>query len=609
MNFQLISPTDGNGYDYQVRFREPIVIKPASKVKLNHAKLTTDTNVTFRDDQTITFSSTKCFPSLIPGDATTNNPFATASPVTIEKGTYTFGELQDEIADKIEFNFSGSDNRAALYKAVDVSPKDTDGGIPNDLVVGIQYLTETDFTIVDFDIDASNNKDATDSVSGNEVAYAKSSATAGTPAYDSYALADSHFLHWKMAEMVNNEIFTDARIVIQTLDNLEDYVPATKGRIFAGFYSAEYAQGLLPANTPSRTTATTLQVVDVDGATGAANQVPACFFGVEIKDGQIRFLWAKDSSTPIRNWTSINNPIDEMEVAASVDLSVIYYNSTDLDFQGQFHIVPYILPAEIGLDSPSVYVRVYVDNPGQLDDEDSNTNGTLIYDSQKTFHYFPYEFFKSNEDSSVIDYTDANTINSQIPFNLLLAADHQNSGFENVNYYSIDKSEGSDANPISIVEEYQMSFSEELAIVLNSSSSQKLIPNYLDGNGRYNSASASKFMYVTRGNYIINSRSYSVLLNGLPIKNYKNKEEASDGGFAKTILANLPAPFSTGTNIDNSVTLGNRITIYEPHQTIVSDLLNNEIAVNSFDVKIINMETEEPATELTKSAINFTIFQ
>ena len=607
MNFQLISPTDGNGYDYQVRFREPIVIKPASKVKLNHAKLTTDTKVTFRDDQTITFSSTKCFPQLKPGDALNNDPFENVNPLVIEKGSYTFGELQDAIIDEINNNFGAVGTRVNLYEGVDNDPLDTDGGIPSDLVIGLNYNVNTDETITDFEIDPTDSKDAINSVSGNEVAYAKSSATAGTPAYDSYALAASHFLHWKLDEVIISEEgqpFGDARIVLQTLDNLADYVPATKGRIFAGFYGKEYATGLQPPVTPSRTTGTTLQVVDVDGATGAANQVPACFFGIEIKDGQVRFLWAKQGTSSVRNWTSQNNPIDEMELAASVSLEEIY-DDDDLDFQGQFNVVPYILAQEIGLENPSVYVRVFSN-----DDDDNDGYGKIIYDSQKTFHYFPYEFFKSSEDDSVIDYTDANTINSQIPFNLLLAADHQNSGFENVNYYEIDKlADGSDADPVTIVEEYQMSFSEELAVVMNSSSTGKLIPNYLDSSSRYKSPQAGKFMYVTRGNYIINSRSYSVLLNGLPIKNYKNKEEASDGGFAKTILANLPAPFSTGTNIDNSVTLGNRITIYEPHQTIISDLLNNEIAVNSFDVKIINMETEEPATELTKSAINFTIFQ
>lgn len=610
MNFQLISPESGNGYDYQVRFREPVVIRQNSKVKLNHAKLTTDTSVTFKEDQTITFSSSKCFPSVLPSDATPNDPFKNVNPLAIQKGTYTFEELQAAINQAIDFNFAGSDQRVNLYQAIDLRPADSDGGLPNDLVIGFQYVTNSDFTITDFNIDPDNSKDSTAVVGGNAVAYAKSSVTAGTPAYDSYALSDTHFLHWKRAEFVNEETFSDARIVLQTLNNLEDYVPATKGRIFAGFYGKEYADELLPSNTPARTTGTTLQVVSVDGATGAANQVPACFFGIEIKDGQIRFLWAKDGTTSIKNWESQNQAIDDMELASAQSLASIYFQSPNLDFQGQFNVVPYIKPDQIGLDNPEVYVRVYVSDPGQNGDEDNNSIGELIYDSQKTFHYFPYEFFKSSADASIIDYTDPNTINSQIPFNLLLAADHQNSGFDNVNYYEIDKeNDGSDAEPVSIVEEYKMTFSEELAIVVNNSSTPLLVPNYLNAAGLYQTPNSAKFMYVTRGNYIINSRSYSLMLNGLPIKNYKNKSEASDGGFAKTILANLPAPFSTGTNIDNSTTFGNRITIYEPHQTIISDLVNNEISVNSFDIKIINMDTEEPATELTNSAINFTIFQ
>tara|TARA_R110000868_G_scaffold87498_2_gene244720 strand:+ start:2214 stop:4007 length:1794 start_codon:yes stop_codon:yes gene_type:complete len=596
MNFQLISPESGNGYDYQVRFREPIVIKPNSRIKLNHATLTTDTSVNFEEPQTLTFSNYEGFPSTI-------NPFSAGVIATIAAGTYTFPELQTAINEAIN-------NALVLQQAADLSldlydPVILDEAVgeyekDNDIVFGIKYNSFPDEFGGDFVLSATEKLDATDTVGTRTVSYAKSSATAATPVYDSYGLADTHFLHWKVAEDRVNPS-NENRIYLATIDNLSDYVPATKGRIFAGFYGEEYARGLLPANTAGRTSGATFLTVPTEGSTAPQDAVPACFFGMAIDNGNLKFYFAEDDAgNSITDWNSQNRPIGAMEQVASISLDVIY---NDLDFRGGFYFVPYIPSSEWGTNTPNVYVRVYSQLGAAYADDDGDK---IIYDSMKTQHYFPYEFFKSSEDATVIDYTDLNTSFSQIPFNMILSSDTQSSGWRRCNFYEVEK-DFSTSETANIIERYKIEFSDELATVLQTGNSGTLRPDYTLPQPLYQSSFARTFMFITSGNYLINSRSYSVLLNGLPIKNYKNKDKASDGGFAKTVLANLPAPFSTGTLIDNSNTLGNRITIYEPHQEIISNLDNNELSINSFDVKIVELGDETPATELTKSSINFTI--
>ena len=151
-----------------------------------------------------------------------------------------------------------------------------------------------------------------------------------------------------------------------------------------------------------------------------------------------------------------------------------------------------------------------------------------------------------------------------------------------------------------------MTFSSDLAKALSVSTAGPFNPNFDD---ETNVRTVPWKGMVTEADYILNNRSYSIFLNGIPLGNYKNKENQTDGGFKKQILANLPAPFSTGTNIDQTQTLGNRTTVYEPHIPIESFLNNNEIVVNNFKVEIVDMDDERPATELIKSKINFTIYK
>ena len=81
-----------------------------------------------------------------------------------------------------------------------------------------------------------------------------------------------------------------------------------------------------------------------------------------------------------------------------------------------------------------------------------------------------------------------------------------------------------------------------------------------------------------------------------------------DGGFKKSILANVPAHFTTGAVIANQGgDTGQVVSIYQPYTPIVSELKNNEINTNTIGIKIVDMLDEKPAVHLTRSIVNFTI--
>ena len=80
-----------------------------------------------------------------------------------------------------------------------------------------------------------------------------------------------------------------------------------------------------------------------------------------------------------------------------------------------------------------------------------------------------------------------------------------------------------------------------------------------------------------------------------------------NGGFRKSVLANIPAPFASNTLIEADNSNNKIVAVYEPYQSVKSDLLNNEITVNSFKITILDMKTELLAKQLSSSTINFSI--
>ena len=102
--------------------------------------------------------------------------------------------------------------------------------------------------------------------------------------------------------------------------------------------------------------------------------------------------------------------------------------------------------------------------------------------------------------------------------------------------------------------------------------------------------------------------SFDIYLNGLPIKNFKNKENAADGGYSKSLLASIPVPFLEGNTTEGQ---GNDFSIltgfYQPTIKNVLKLNNQKLSTNVLNVEIKETNTEVPAKQLHQAHICFTI--
>ena len=81
-SINLVSPV-GNGHTYSVRFREPLVIEPNSKVYLNFAKFKRNSSIYFSTDQTIEVILTEVLPTILPSATTTSNLVMGTNTITI----------------------------------------------------------------------------------------------------------------------------------------------------------------------------------------------------------------------------------------------------------------------------------------------------------------------------------------------------------------------------------------------------------------------------------------------------------------------------------------------------------------------------------------------
>ena len=100
----------------------------------------------------------------------------------------------------------------------------------------------------------------------------------------------------------------------------------------------------------------------------------------------------------------------------------------------------------------------------------------------------------------------------------------------------------------------------------------------------------------------------------MPLSNFKNKNgtqrTAKNSANRKFVLANIPAAFTTGEVIQNTQgTAGNTeiVSVYQPYNPIVSHLNNNKIETNNISFKIVDMLSEERATEIKRAVLNFTV--
>ncbi len=198
----------------------------------------------------------------------------------------------------------------------------------------------------------------------------------------------------------------------------------------------------------------------------------------------------------------------------------------------------------------------------------------------------------------------ANRVNSQMPFNIIMSALTQSDGFNSIQGPLYDKD---NTKPLTFIQSYELECSEELAryINLNTNSdrtqgyTQRLYPNTGDAMNR-------NVIHLEGMNLDWRNESYSISLKELPIRNYKNNEKKANGGFAKTILANCPVPFSDAQSY--STKSKQMITAtYKPNYQVLNNLYNQSLTTNHFSIEIRKLASDKPANEIKKSVINFTI--
>jgi len=627
MNINCLSPKkNNNGFSYNVRFRENIKIKKNSKVYLNYASFSRESQVFFKENQTITLTNLEVLPAFKP--ATPTSPTAPISiiatipainPNTGKKG-YSFDELQETITTKL-----GDLTNANILKAYTPFSEDTAFAL-EESDVGIGYYIEHGksdvIDIEEFISDTNNERDA-----GNDAdnVYFKSSVNGDktTPTfsygYDSYALSEQKFFHpLTLCEEDGN---TTSFIICNT-----NQTPNTQtGGICMGLYSSDYVEASCGSNNANRTGGTGAttgsglsnpQVVSNNATqtTGNANFLlasPACFLSVEItpknsagvnrgRNGNSLIVRvAKRTSannTSIETYASLNTNITAMKTIASIPMGEIV-NSDDSNVSFALQTYYTNKDADIHTTSRKLYFRILNLSKGNIID-----NAPILYDSRTGSkpYFFKMDFFKGLAVAGTPT-EQAEILNSQIPFNILLSAQSQNEGFASCDFITFDKTQGTDADPVSIVYNYDMSFSEELSKYIGDNSSGSIFPNTCEFGNK-------DFIYIKNFHLDWFNDAYSILLKNLPIKNYKNTEKESNGGFAKSILATIPSPFSNTVeqiSEDKKLITG----IFQPSYPVYLELNNQEFETNNFDISIVNANTEEEVKEILKSNISFTILQ
>ena len=596
MNFNLISPTT-NGNDFTINFKDPIKIGANSKLQLNWVELKRLEVIVLTEDQTIEIASGfnntlgvslgEMLPTTIPATNADNKLEIT---VTIPKGTYTIPDLQFEIEEKISDalitanKFRRVDNNDAIqaYQPLGIDGRnqtDVSQALRNDGVLGlclnsINYREPT--------IDTTNSHDsATTTSGGDDVAYTTAN---NTGQFDNYANFFEHFSFYR-DNCPNDQNTMNSFARFRSINTIDSQT----GKLFFGVTGLEYTDGIGGA-PPTRTNGNNPPVTH--------NGVPATFIGVECGDatGDFIIYIARSATQDIPEWTNQNQAITGMHVVQRLPVSTTFNTSKPYDLLFGMEINNQITASTT---EPEIRWKVATYQEGSYQE---------LYDSNSARRNLPYELLKATD--GAITYDNATAINSQIPFGFQVSATNADEGWEDIRYAVLDKTmPNHDTNPASILRSYTIGLSEELANIYNVTPSPIPRLAILQPNGCQESVIAQGQAILADLDVNWKSQNYSIFIN-LPTNNYKNVSQTNsrDGGFKKSILANIPSPFTTGTIFTNQGgDSGSVVSIYQPYQPIVSSLKNNEISTNTLSIKIVDMDTEKPATSVIRSVVNFTI--
>tara|TARA_R110002020_G_scaffold131362_2_gene293725 strand:- start:2398 stop:4452 length:2055 start_codon:yes stop_codon:yes gene_type:complete len=671
MNINLISPdTDGNRYtvrfkeNINIPQNSQIYLNFASLSRESEVVLEEDQTIEIdvRDDTT---NAVQMLPQLISSTEVANNPFGAIDDdkKTIKKGKYTYTALMNELSKLLDLqllNPSAGMGDTRTYRAIKEADFFTNKGViknDTDFSLGVLWdegdlggLRLSEMTLSATDGRNGGNTNPDSGVVENGV-YVKTSATdeGGTPLrknFDNYGLSNECYFHYGTNDtgtpLANQNVckFTTS----QTFDEMRN----TKNCVIIGLYSSNYALGIQgeDGNAPAKDNATRTR------GTGATNtgsnyvnpkQSPADYTDNGLRKFNSNFIQivldyrtgaegrfyiqasAKgaqyNQADKLNFWNTINRNINECHTYGGykANIASFFGQSTDeharLGFQTYYDkSSPSHFQGRIG---KRLYFRVInmakADVGKSIDDQAENI---VLYDSKAHNLYFPEHFFVA--ENSVVNYTGGasqaikdNKVASQIPFNVCMTSAVINTGFTDIHIPTIAKT-FFDSAPTSIITRYRMKASKELGQYMSFTKVKKeangsLTPFYTDWlyPNHYN-AFNTNLVHIKTMDLDWRNESYSVLINNLPIKNYKNTQKTRDGGFSKAIICNIPAPFSESTDfVSNDKHLTS--ATYKPNYQIISNLYNQKISLNKFDVEIRRLKDDTPATEILKSIINFTV--
>ena len=568
MNFNLISPT-GNGNDYTINFRDPITIPRNAKISTNWVELKRNADIVLEQDGKIDIVSTKCLPTHIPGTPATENSIGLS--ITVIKGVYELSDFQQKLEDDIQTAISADSRLAGRYRPA--TAENNNQGFGSDVldINGVLGITLEPTTYENsISLDATNSHDEAQLTSGGEVVEYTTANNSGT--FDNYALFEDKIDFYR-AKCDKDPFEQDGFVQFKSINNIHDQT----GKLFFGLYGKEYANGIGGA-PPTRTHGNSPPLL--------SSTVPKAFIGVVLGSQNDHFeIYIAQNSTgeTLDTWTDQNQEISSMALLQRIPV-VQKFNPA------QPYEVLFGLSISNDTDSPSIRYQIANYQNGEYD---------LIYDSEPVRRNIPFKFLKGDSTT----YDNATALNSQIPFVMMMSVTNADEGFEEVAFTKFQPLGVAPSNtePMTIMRDYQITVSDNLIDALGMKGSG-IYPN-LFPNGCQDNANPIDLKLDINWR----SKNYSIFIN-LPTNNYKNIADKKDGGFKKSILANIPVPFTSGFfETQGGTDNGQVVSTYIPYNPIVSFLNNNEIQTNNLSIKIVDMLDEKPATEVIRSIVNFTI--
>ncbi len=655
-SINLVSPV-GNGHTYSVRFREPLVIEPNSKVYLNFAKFKRNSSVYFSTDQTIEVVLGEVLPTLIPADTSTSNSVMTLNSITIpviNPLTNQTGYTPEQLEQVINTRLGGDPDDDADYGITAVA------GVPKQMFLYSPVYERQDsskialgwfkdYNLLQFPtwLGLSSEHVLGMGANADEDVAVKTSASAGSPYYDCFGMSKMTYDFSYQSQLKAN---SENHNLITFKPNMT--AGGQSGNIFLGLSSHEiadavksggddwtaYADGSSHNSFIHGTTATqtsgsgrtlhmpiiyqpyaTDAVQTSAGAASLKTAVPQAFMGIEITGNTIPDVADKSK---LRVWraanytTRYNSPtrpaaeLNRMELLWECPLEALLGGANPTDVQLKIGFQTYWADGFSAGTKDKLEFRIFNLTTSHYVD---STN--LIYDTKNSKKWLSYNFFKQKGLTTINSGTDAQKAqkaNSQIPFNVITSAQVIDEGFETIDMAGFEKIGGNsplgtatNASPITLVQTYQLKLSTELARFIGVNTSEPYNPNLPENE-------VSKIEKSDADQHT--DESYSIFLKNLPISAYKNIQSKAmssgnnvqSAGYAQPIIHDVPTPYSDSKTI-NSGSGDIVVGTFQPSIIKKLDLDNNRQVLNSLDVEIRDIETNEISEGLSGSVINFTI--